>query len=57
MSYFHNSFITNKSRPLSRQKRYLQGVFSHEFSHAWKAGAGRDYCVVTLLLKNLHIIQ
>lgn len=56
-SYFHNSFITIKSRPLSRQKKYLQRVFSHGLSHVWKAGAGRNYCVVTLLLKTLHIIQ
>lgn len=43
-SYFHNNFFTNKSMPLSRQKEYLQGVWSPGFSHVWKAGAGRDYC-------------
>lgn len=33
------------------RRKYLQGVFSHA------ERAGRDCCVVTLLNKNLHVIQ
>lgn len=55
--YFHDSFITDRSGLLSRWKKHLQRVFSHDSSHTWKAEARRNYCVVTLLLNTLHVIQ